>query len=220
MKNLKVTTKPDSDQKSLPGSVNNYSPHITFYDVRSSDSSKTATIPEQRRKIRHPTPNNDVLSSLGSYTRTKPIPKKDKLVEELKRQHEHEIKSLRAEMERIRVDQRRLQTKVSSVWTQSTMKKGNDYRSEEKAARRAIPPEIFYDLPPRKNQLNSEPLTLSDLRTIYSADTTGRKEPRCHSNSVTGNPSHHVITPSTAPMSQLSCLTPPSRMNRSSRLGN
>ena len=95
---------------------------MTFYDVISSDSSETATTPEQRRKIRSPTPDNDDLSSLGSYTRTKPIPNKNKKVEEL--------------------------------------------LSEESAARRAMPPEIFYDPPPRQNQLNPEPLTLSDQRAI------------------------------------------------------
>ena len=95
---------------------------------------------------------------------------------ELKLQHEYDIKSLRAEMERIPVDQRRLQTEVSSVRTHSTIKSGDDYRSEERAARRVIPPETFYDLPPRQNQLNPEPLTLSDLRTIYTTDTAGRKE--------------------------------------------
>ena len=99
-------------------------------------------------------------------------------------------------MERIRADQRRLQTEVSSVRTQSTIKSGDDYRSEERAAIRAIPSETFYGIPPRQNQLNPEPLTLSDLRTIHTADTTGRKEPRRHSSAVTGKPTGHnnVVT--------------------------
>ena len=82
---------------------------MTFNDLlylrrRSSDSSDPSSTPEQRRKIRRPTPDEDDISSLGSYTRTKPIPKKDKKVEELKLKHDYEIKSLRAEMERIRAD--------------------------------------------------------------------------------------------------------------------
>jgi hypothetical protein len=42
------------------------------------DSSDPPSTPEQRRKIRRPTPDEDDMSSLGSYTRTKPVPKKDK----------------------------------------------------------------------------------------------------------------------------------------------
>ena len=95
---------------------------MTFYDVRSSDPPST---PEQRRKIRRPTPDEDDISSLGSYSRTKPIPKKDKKVEELKLKHKYEINSLRAE-----ADQRRLQTEVSSIRTQSTIKSGDDYRGK------------------------------------------------------------------------------------------
>jgi len=90
--NLRATSQPDSDHKSLPGSEENYSPNMTFCDVRSSDSSDPPSTPEQRRKIRRPTPEEDI-SSLG-YTRTKPIPKKDKKVEELKLKHNYEIKSL------------------------------------------------------------------------------------------------------------------------------
>ena len=99
---------------------------MIFYDVRSSDSSDPPSTPEQRWKIRRPTPDEDEISSLGSYTRTKPIPKKDRKVEELKLKHDYEIKSLRAEMERIRADQRRLQTEVGSARTQSTTKLGDD----------------------------------------------------------------------------------------------
>ena len=102
-------------------------------------------------------------------------------------------------MERTRAEERRLHTEVSSVRTQSTCKSGDDYRSEEKAAIRAIPPDVFYDRPPRLNQLNPEPLTLSDLRTMQT-DSTGRKESRRHS-------------------SQMSCLTPSSAMHQSSRFG-
>jgi len=32
--NLNASTLPDSYHKSLPGSEHNYSPHMTFYDVR------------------------------------------------------------------------------------------------------------------------------------------------------------------------------------------
>ena len=51
------------------------------------------------------------------------------MVEELKLQHEYELKSLRAEVERVRADQRRLQTEVSSVRIQSRVKSGDDYRT-------------------------------------------------------------------------------------------
>jgi hypothetical protein len=102
---------------------------MTFYDARSSDSSD--------------------LRSLGSYTRPKPIPKK--LVEEMKLQLKFEIKSLRTEMERMKVEQRRLKDDVNSVRTQSSTSKpsGNDFRLDERVARRAIHAEIFYGLPPR-----------------------------------------------------------------------
>ena len=113
VKNLRTTTQPDL--KPLPRSQKNYSSQMTFYDVRSFDSSDRASTSEQHRKIRRPNTDNDDLSGLGSYTRTKPIPKKVKKVEDLKLQHEYEIKSLRAEMEQIRADQRRLQTEISSV---------------------------------------------------------------------------------------------------------
>ena len=49
------------------------------------------------------------------------------------------------------------------------------YRTEERAAIRAIPSEIFYGIPPRQNQLAPDPLTPSDLRTLQ-ADTTFGKE--------------------------------------------
>ena len=44
---------------------------------------------------------------------------KDKLVEDMKFQHEFKIKALRTEMERIRVEQRRMKGDVNSVRTQS-----------------------------------------------------------------------------------------------------
>ena len=46
--NLRATPQHDSDHKSLPGSEKNYSPHMTFYEVRSSDSVAvgTRTTPE------------------------------------------------------------------------------------------------------------------------------------------------------------------------------
>jgi hypothetical protein len=75
------------------------------------------------------------------------------MVEELKLQHQFEIKTLRAEMERMKAEQRRLKDDVNSVRTLSNTSKlsgfGEDFRSAEKVARRAIPAEIFYGLPPR-----------------------------------------------------------------------
>jgi len=61
---------------------------------------------------------------------------------------------------RIREDQKRLQIEVSSIRTQSAIKLGDDYRSEERAAIHAIPPEIFYGFPPRQNQHNTKPPTV------------------------------------------------------------
>ena len=67
--NLKATPQPESDNKSLPEIVKNYSPNMTFYDVRSSDSSDPPSTPEQRRKIGRPTPEEEDKRSIG-YTRT------------------------------------------------------------------------------------------------------------------------------------------------------
>jgi len=68
---------------------------MTFFDLRSSDRFERASIPEHRRHIRRPHPDDDDLRSLGSYTRTnRRIPRKDNIVEELKLQHEFEINSL------------------------------------------------------------------------------------------------------------------------------
>ena len=78
----------------------------------------------------------------------------------MKLKHDYEIKSLRAEMERIRADQRRLQTEVDSVRTQSTIKSGDDHRSEERAAIRAIPTEIFKIYRPDKINLTPHHLHL------------------------------------------------------------
>ena len=107
--------------------------------TRSSESSETPSTPEQRVRVRRPNPDDDDL------TRPKPIPKKDKLVKELKLQHQFEIKSLRTEMERMKAEQRRLKDDVNSVRTQSSTSKpfGDDFRSEKRVARRANPAEIF-----------------------------------------------------------------------------
>ena len=48
---------------------------MTFFDLRSSDSSERVSTPEQRRHVRRPHPDDDDLRSLGSYTSTKRIPK-------------------------------------------------------------------------------------------------------------------------------------------------
>jgi len=76
------------------------------------------------------------MTTYPVWVLTKPIPKRDKKVEELKLQRGYEISTLR-----IRAEQRRLHTEV---WTQSAVKSGDDYRSEEKAAICAIPPDIFF----------------------------------------------------------------------------
>jgi len=90
---------------------------MTFYDARSSDSSDPPLTPEQRVRVRRPNPDDDDLRSLCSYTRPKPIPNKDKLVEEMKLHHQFEIKSLRSEMERMNAEQRQMKDDVNSVRT-------------------------------------------------------------------------------------------------------
>ena len=87
---------------------------MTFYDARSSDSSDSPSTPEQRTRIKRTKSDDDGLCSLGSYTEPKPITKKDKVVEELRLQHQFEIKSLRAEMDRMKAEQRRMQTLIAS----------------------------------------------------------------------------------------------------------
>ena len=49
---LREITHSDSEQKPLSGLQENYSPQLTFFDLRSSDSSDMASTPEQHRKIR------------------------------------------------------------------------------------------------------------------------------------------------------------------------
>ena len=67
-------------------------------------------------------------------------------------------------MERMKAEQRRLKDDVNSVRVQSSTSKpsGDDFRSEERVARRAIPAEIFYGLLPRHTSLHPDPMTLSD----------------------------------------------------------
>jgi hypothetical protein len=147
---------------------------MTFYDARSSDSSDPPSTPEQRTRIKRPKPDDDDLRSLGSYTKTKPIPKKDKVIEELRLQHQFEIKSLRAEMDRMKAEQRRMQSDVNSVRTLSTYSKaagsGNDLTEAEKLARRSIPAEIFYGITPTNTSPNPDPMTMSELRAPTPVD--------------------------------------------------
>ena len=98
---LRGSSCSERDSNPTPSLLNeNYEPTMTFFDLRLSDSSNRALTPEKRRK--GPTPDDYDLHSLGSYTRTKPVPNKDKKVEELKLQLELEIKGFRDEMECIR----------------------------------------------------------------------------------------------------------------------
>ena len=93
-------------------------------------------------------------------------------------------------MERLKAEQRRLKDDVNSVRIQSSTSKpsGDDYRSQERVARRAIPAEIFYGLPPRHTSLHPDPMTLSDLRPPKLADTTGHDEFRRNSSTGVANP--------------------------------
>ena len=81
----------ENDSNPPPGLLNNPEPVMTFYDARSSDSSDPPSTPEQRTRLKRPKPDDDDLRSRGSYIKPKPIPKKDKLLEELKLQHQFEI---------------------------------------------------------------------------------------------------------------------------------
>ena len=65
-------------------------PTVTFFDLRSSDSSEKASTQKQRRHVRRPHPDDDDLWSLRSYTR----PNK-----EMKLQLELKIKVFCTEME-------------------------------------------------------------------------------------------------------------------------
>ena len=111
---LRGLSSSEKDSNPPTGLLNVPEPVMTFYDARSSDSSDPPSTPEQRTRLKRPKPDDDDLRSRGSYTKPKPIPKKDKLVEELKLQHQFEIKSLRAEMERMKAEQRRLKTTLTA----------------------------------------------------------------------------------------------------------
>ena len=93
------------------------------------------------------------------------IPKKDSEVERLQRQHDNELRALRADMEIMRNEQQRLRDEVGSVpRTHSTGPSAESFHSAEREARRAIPPDIFYDLP-RRGEVNWDSITLSDLNS-------------------------------------------------------
>jgi hypothetical protein len=105
----------EHDSNPPEGLLNNPEPVFQMYDARSSDSSDPPSTPEQRTRLKRPKPDDDDLISLGSYNKPKPISKKDKAVEELRLQHQFEIKSLRAEMDRMKAEQQRMQNDVNSV---------------------------------------------------------------------------------------------------------
>jgi hypothetical protein len=184
-----------SEHESNPpqGLLNNPEPVLQFYDARSSDSSDPPSTPEQRTRLKRPKPDDDDLRSLGSYNKpTKPISKKDRKIEELRLQHQFEIKSLRAEMERVKAEQRRMKDDANSVRTLSTHSKpsgfGDDFTSAERVARRYIPAATFYGLPPRHTSLHPDPMTISELRTPTPADTTEPDESRRNSSAGFDNP--------------------------------
>ena len=178
---------------------------MTFFDLRSSDSSEEASKPEQRRHVHS---DDDVVWSSGSYIRPQPIPKKDKLVEEMKLQHEFEIKALRTEMERMRSEQRRLKDDVNCVRTHSsTSKPSRRLQIRGKGvAQRSIPAEIFYSLPPRHTSLHPDPLTISDSRTPKPADTTGHDEFRRNRSAGVANPTD-MVTSTRFPLNNASVTT-------------
>jgi len=74
---LRGLSNSEHDSNPPPGLLNKPEPVMTFYDARSSDSSDPPSTPEQRVRVRRPNPDDDDLRSLGSYTRPKPIPKKN-----------------------------------------------------------------------------------------------------------------------------------------------
>ena len=129
-------------------------------------------------------------------------------------------------MERMKAEQRRLKDDVNSVRTQSSTSKpsGDDYRSEERVARRAIPAEIFYGIPPRHTSLHPDPMTISELRTPTPADTPEPDEFRRNSSAGIANPletrERPHISHLTTPVLQQYSRIHPSLMHQSSRLGN
>jgi hypothetical protein len=63
----------------------------------------------------------------------------------------------------------------------------------KRVARRSIPTEIFYGLPPRHTSLHPDPMTISELRTPTPADTTGPDGFRRNSSAGVANP-HNTMT--------------------------
>ena len=86
-----------------------------MFDLRSSHISERYSTPEKRRELRRTHPDDDDLRSLGSLTRHKLIPKIDSEVDRLNRQHDNEIRALRADFEMMRNEQQRLRDEVGSV---------------------------------------------------------------------------------------------------------
>ena len=111
-------------------------------------------------------------------------------------------------MERMKAEQRRLKDDVNSVRTQSSISKpsDDDFRSEERVARRAIPAEIFYGLPPSHTSLHPDPMTHSELRTPTPADTTGPDEFRRNSSASVANP-HDTMTSTRFPLNNATVTT-------------
>ena len=56
---IRGVSSSEHDSNPPPGLVNNLEPVMTFYDMRSSDSSDPPSTPEQRMRVRRPNPDDD-----------------------------------------------------------------------------------------------------------------------------------------------------------------
>jgi len=84
----------------------------------------------------------------------------------------------------MRNEQQRLRDEVGSVRPQSTRPSAASFHSAERAARRAVPTDIFYDLPPRRGDVNREPMTLSDLNSPKPSHPSERIDSRRSGNAA------------------------------------
>ena len=110
----------------------------------------------------------------------------------------------------MKAEQRRMQNDVNSVRTLSTTSKpsgfGDDFTSAKRVARRSIPAEIFYGIPPSHTSPNPDPMTISELRTPTPADTTEPDEFRRNSSVGVANP-HTTMTSTRFPNNNASVTT-------------
>jgi len=84
----------------------------------------------------------------------------------------------------MRNEQQRLHDEVGSVRSQSTHPSAESFHSAERVVRRAISTDIFYDLPPRRGDVDREPMTLSDLKSPKPSHFSERIDSRRSGNAM------------------------------------